>query len=143
MVLLKRTRTSTWLLGACVVNSAVHGGSGYLFPATSFPAAADRSGGFLRQADSFVRGDWAATTAAYPGAVALWAVAPQQAGRKDNSLSMKQKQARRKTNRVRTRRTGPRTDVEGYSHAAFREYRIRKEYRVPVIGPCRFLRMIF
>lgn len=133
MVHLKRARGSAWLLGACAVSSAVQGGSGYLFPATagtSLPTA-DRSVRFLRQPDSFlVRGDGddgnavAAAAAWHGGAVvALSAVAPKRARRQDSSLSMKQKQkhARRKASRIRMRRAGPRTDVEGYSHAAFRE----------------------
>lgn len=118
MVHPKRTRTSSWFLGACVVSSAVHGGAGYLIPATSFFSAADRSERCLRQDDSF-RGN---RIAAVPrAAAALWRVAPQQARRQEKSITMKQKQARKKTTRVRPRRAGPRTDVEGYSHSAFRE----------------------
>ncbi|CAM9682063.1 unnamed protein product [Pylaiella littoralis] len=120
MVHPKRTRTSSWFLGACVVSSAVHGGAGYLIPATSFFSAADRSERCPRQDDSF-RGN---RIAAVPrAAAALWRVAPQQARRQEKSITMKQKQARKKTTRVRLRRAGPRTDVEGYSHSAFLKMR--------------------
>lgn len=43
------------------------------------------------------------------------------ARRGEISMSMKQKKARKAAG-ARSRRAGPRTDVEGYSHANFREF---------------------
>lgn len=95
MVQRKRMRT-TWLLGACVI---------YSFSLPGAPAFVMLRPGFItphQQADS-------------GGAAAV-------ARRAEISMSMKQKRARKKAAGVRGRRVGPRTDVEGYSHANFREF---------------------
>lgn len=90
----KRMRT-TWLLGACVVSS-LQGGAAFAL----LPSQKD----LLRHQATPAERPWFGV-----------------AGRREVSMSMKTKKSRKAAG-VRARRTGPRTDVEGYSHANFREF---------------------
>ncbi|CAM9565828.1 unnamed protein product [Ectocarpus sp. 6 AP-2014] len=93
-------RAKTWFLGACVMNAAAQGASAFAFSSYSASSFSLRG-----QADPASRGT----------VLAKQAVAP--AGRAENLLSMKIKKAGKKP--VRSRRSGPPANVEGYSHAAF------------------------